>query len=256
MKSNIKTLLLSLAGLSSFGVAGAAFADCVDGNLSAWSGTSLGGGDSNVHVVAGGYDRSACKMQINIGDNGAGHGQVRDDSPNNETRYRAQFIFDPVNLSGANGTDQVAIFLANSAAFHDNRLALVKILYSGTGGGIKRVFFIGACENPPQNQCQVGVDLPNQTGPNRLEFDLTVGANGVGALRYWVNDAATTGLTDAAGISIPITGGNAGWVGVKTVFMGMTSPTANFRSVSAGNNVDKLVFYDQFDSRRQTFIGH
>ncbi len=109
-----------------------------------------------------------------------------------------------------------------------------------------------------QNQCQTAVNLPNQTGPNRIEFDLTVGANGVGALRYWVNDAATTGLTDGAGIPITITGGNAGWVGVKTVFMGMTTPTLNFRSAVAGNgqNVDKVVFFDQFDSRRQTFIGH
>ncbi len=235
MKSNMKTLLVALAGLSSFGVAGAAFADCVDGNLSAWSGTSIGGGDSNVHVVAGGYDGSACKMQINMGDNGAGHGQVRDDSPNNETRYRAQFIFDPVNLNGANGTNQVAIFLANSAAFYQNRLALVKILYSGAGGGTKRIVIIGACDNAPTLfQCQTIVNLPNQTGPNRIEFDLTVGANGVGALRYWVNDAATTGLLDASGISIPITGGNAGWVGVKTVFMGMTSPSLNFRSVVSG----------------------
>jgi hypothetical protein len=255
MKANMKTLLVALAGLSSFAVAGAAFADCVDGNLSAWSAPSFGGGDSNVHVVAGGYDGSACKMAVNLGDNGAAHGQVRDDSPNNETRYRAQFIFDPTNLNSTNGTNQAIIFLANSAAFYQNRLALVKILYSG--GASKRVAIIGACDNAPtQNQCQTILTLPNQTGPNRIEVDLTVGANGVGALRYWVNDAATTGLLDASGISIPITGGNAGWVGVKTVFLGMTSPTLNFRSVGAGNNVDKVVFFDQFDSRRQTFIGH
>jgi hypothetical protein len=259
MKANMKTLLVALAGLSSFAVAGAAFADCVDGNLSAWSAPSFGGGDSAVHVVAGGYDGSACKMAVNLGDNGTAHGQVRDDSPNNETRYRAQFIFDPVNLNAANGTNQSIIFLANSNLIYKNRLALVKMLYSGSGGGTKRVFIIGACDNDAtQNQCQAIVTLPNQTGPNRIEVDLTVGANGVGALRYWVNDAATTGLLDASGISIPLTGGNAGWVGVKTVFMGMSTPTLNFRSAVAGNgqNVDKVVFFDQFDSRRQTFIGH
>src|SRR6187399_325279 len=113
MKSNIKSLVLALAGLSSFGVAGSAFADCLDSSLSAWSsaGASIGGGDSAVHVVAGGYDGSSCRMVVNLGDNGTAHGQVRDDSPNNETRYRAQFIFDPVNLNGTNGTNQAAIFL-------------------------------------------------------------------------------------------------------------------------------------------------
>jgi len=257
MKSKIKTLVLALAGLSAFGVAGSAFAVCDATGLAAWSAPSVGGGDSAVSVVTGGYDGSSCRMQVNLGDNGTAHGQVRDDTPNNETHYRAQFIFDPVNLSGANGTNQAAIFLANAPGFFKNRLALVKITYTGSGAGTKRIAIIGACDNQPSlNQCQAPVDLPNQAGPNRIEIDLTVGGPGVGALRYWVNNASTTGLTDASGIAIPITGGNLGWVGVNTIFMGMTSPSLNFRNVAAGNNVDKLVFFDQFDSRRQTFIGH
>ncbi len=263
MKSKVKMLVLALAGLASLGVASGAFAACDNTSLSAWSGSSVGGGDSAILVVPGGYDGSACKLQINLGNNGAGHGQVRDDSPQNETRYRAQFIFDPVNLNGANGTSQSAIFLANSAAVHDNRLALVKMIYSGSGGGSKRVVIIAACENAAtQNQCQTAVDLPNQTGPNRIEIDLTVGASGVGALRYWVNDAATTGLLDANGIAIPITGGNAGWVGVKTVFLGMTSPSLNFRSVAVGQRRQagflRPVRFAPSDIYRtlMTFVGH
>jgi hypothetical protein len=256
MKSNIKTLVLALAGLSSFAVAGSAFAAlCPGGSLAAWSAPSVGGGDSAVSVVDGGYDGTTCRMQVNLGDNGAAHGQVRDDSPNAEARYRAQFIFDPSQLNFTNGTNQAIIFLANSGGLFKNRLALVKILYSG--GSSRRLAIVGACDNQAtQNQCQTILALPNQTGPNRIEFDLTVGAAGTGALRYWVNDAATTGLTDGAGVTIPILGGNAGWVGVETVFMGMTSPTRQFRNVADGNNVDKLVWFDQFDSRRQTFIGH
>jgi len=258
MKS-LKTLMLAVAGLAGFGIAGSAFAQCDATNLSAWSAQSVGGGTSALSIVAGGYDSSACKMQSALGDNGAAHAQVRDDSPANETRYRAQFIFDPTNLSGANGTNQAVVFLANSNAVHQNRLQMVKIVFAGSGGGTKRIFIVGACENAAsQFNCQAAVNLPVQNGPNRIEVDVTAGASGVGALRYWVNDAATTGLQDADGVTIALTGGNSGWVGVDTVFMGMTSPSANYRSAAAGNgnNVGKAAFFDQFDSRRQTFIGH
>jgi len=255
MNTKMKVLSLALIGLC--GYAGSAMA-CPAGpdiaNGGAWSAVSIGGGASAASITTPGYDGSNCKLQSALGNNGAAHAQVRDDTPANEPRYRAQFVFDPTNLSGANGTNQAVVFLGNAAALHNTTLSPVKITFGGTGGGStttgKKVFISAGCE-AAGGFCSTSVTLPNQTGPNRIEFDLTIGASGT--LRYWVNDAATTGLSDATPTgSITVTGGNAGWVGVETAYLGMTSPSSNYRTVNTGANA----FFDQFDSRRQTFIGH
>ncbi|MEP6605877.1 MAG: hypothetical protein ABJA60_07135, partial [Nitrosospira sp.] len=243
---------LALVGLC--GYAGSAMAcPAVPG---AWSAAPVGGGASALAFVAGGYDATACRMQSTLANNGAAHAQVQDNSPTAETRYRAQFIFDPANLSGANGTNQAVIFLGNAAALHNGTLSPVKVTFAGTGGGTttsgKKVFISAGCEGAG-GFCSSTVTLPNQTGPNRIEFDLVIGASGTGALRYWVNNASDTGMTDAIPLgTIPVTGGNAGWVGVETAFLGMTSPSTNYRTANSGLSA----FFDQFDSRRQTFIGH
>lgn len=254
MNTKMKVLSLALVGLC--GYAGSAMATCPAGpdqaNGGAWSALNVGGGTSSATVVTGGYDGTECKLQSQVANNGAARASVRDDSPANETRYRAQFIFDPSALSGANGANQATIFLANAQAAHNTVLNLVKITFAGSGGGStssgKKLFIAAACETG--GICSTQVPLPNQTGPNRIEVDLTVGASG--ALRYWVNDAATTGITEASGVTLALTGGNAGWVGVKQAYLGVASPSVSYRGTNAGVNA----WFDQFDSRRQTFIGH
>ena len=263
MKSfQMKALALATLGLGGLVMAGSAFAQScptgitvTDTPAGAWSAKSVNGGanPSLLSIVPGGYDSTSCKLQSTLGNSGAAVAQVRDDSPQNELRYRAQFIFDPTNLSGASGNNQALIFLANAASAHNNILPMVKIQFAGSGGGTttsgKRIFIFGACET--NGTCGTPVTLPNQTGPNRIEIDLTVSASGT--LRYWVNDASTTGLLDGNPTgTITLAGGNAGWTGVKTVYMGMSSPTSNYRSVNTNVNA----WFDQFDSRRQTFIGH
>ena len=257
---NTKMKLLSLAVVGLFGFAGSAMAACPAGpdtaSGGAWSAKSVGGGTSALSIVTPGYDSSECKLQVSLGNNGIAHAQVRDDTPANETHYRAQFIFDAGALSGANGTNQAPIALVNSAAAHGGTLSIVKISFAGTGGGStttgKRVFLAAADEGVPGGFTTAALNLPNQTGANRIEIDLVIGGAGT-QMRYWVNDVATTGLSDSTPTgSITLVGGNTGWVGVDTVFLGLTSPTINYRAV----NTDVNAFFDQFDSRRNTFIGH
>ena len=266
MKSfKMKALALATLGLGGLVMAGSAFAACPTGPTiaqgGAWSGQSLDSKGSTLTIVGGspgqGYDGTSCKLQSSLANNGAATAAVRDDSPSapGEARYRAQFIFDPTNLSGANGTNQAVIFLANAQNSFSGILPMLEIDFAGKGGGSttsgKRIFIVAACATG--GTCGVPVNLPVQNGPNRIEFDLVTGADGTGNLRYWVNDAATTGLSDGSPTgTITITGGNAGWVGVKTAFLGMSSPSTAYRSVNTNINA----WFDEFDSRRQTFIGH
>lgn len=259
MNAKMKVLSLALVGLC--GYAGSALAVCPvgpdTGHGGAWSAALVGGGTSAISIVTPGYDASACKLQVSLGNNGIAHAQVRDDSPATEVRYRAQFIFDPANLSGANGTNQAPIFLVNAAAPNGGTLSIAKVTFAGSGGGSvtagKRLFIAAADQGVAGGFTTVALPIVTQTGPNRIEIDLKIGAAGIGQLRYWVNDAATTGLLDTAPTgTIALTSGNTGWVGVKTAFLGLTSPTLNYRAVNVGTNA----WFDQFDSRRQTFIGH
>lgn len=250
MNSKMKTLSLAVLGFVGFGAAGAAMAACPTSLVPPWTATNIGGGASAASSVTGGYDTTECRLQSTLGNSGAARAQVRDDTPANETRYRAQFVFDASALSGAGGTNQTDIFLANSAAQFNGLLRLVRMQYGGSGAGTKRLFITAACNNGTTNTCVGQVDLPTQAGPNRIEFDLTVGASGT--LRYWVTPLATATSDASPTGTITLTGGNAGWVGVDTAFVGLASPSAAYRAVNTGLNA----YFDQFDSRRQTFIGH
>lgn len=252
MNTKMKTLSLAVLGLVGFAAAGSAMAGggCPASLTPPWSATNIGGGTSAASSVAGGYDGTTCRLQSALGNSGAARAQVRDDTPANEARYRAQFLFDPTSLSGAGGTNQTDLFLANSAAQFNGLLRVVRMQYGGSGGGTKRLFITAACNNGTTNTCIGQIDLPTQAGPNRIEIDLTVGA--AGTLRYWVTPVATATTDGAPTGSVTLTGGNAGWVGVDTAFVGLASPSSAFRNV----NTNAPAYFDQFDSRRQTFIGH
>lgn len=251
MNSKMKTLSLAVLGFVGFGAAGAAMAQCPASLVPPWTALNVGSGGT-ASSVTGGYDSTACRLQSAIGTSGASRGQVRDDTPASETRYRAQFIFDPNALSGAGGTNQADIFLANAPAAFNGLLRLVQIKFLGAGAGTKRVQLVGACNNGSTSKCLGAVEtLPNQSGPNRIEFDLVVGASGT--LKYWISDATAAAPAEGSNTgAVTLTGGNLGWVGVDQAYLGLASPSPAYRTTNAGANG----YFDQFDSRRQTYIGH
>lgn len=259
---NTKMKVLSLALIGAFGYVGSAAAGtCPAGPTvpdgGAWTSAFVNGGTSALSIQTPGLDGSSCKLQVALGDNGGAQAQVMDDTPVDEPRYRAQFLFDASGLTGANGGSQAAIFGGNASAVNAGVLTMVRINFSGSGGGSptsgKRIIIRTACEGGAGGTCgSAPITLPNQTGVNRIEFDLQKGADGAASFRYWVTDAAASGGDDATQTgSIVVTGGNDNWSGVDKAFLGMASPTSAYRSV----NTDAPAGFDKFDSRRQTFIG-
>lgn len=253
MNTKMKTLSLALVGLAGFGFAGAAAAGgtCPGSPSPPWTTLHVGGGASAGAVVAGGYDGTSCKFQSALGDNGNARAMVQDSTPADEPRYRAQFIFDPSNLAGTNGNEQAIVFFANTGTAVDGTLATLRVIYAGSGAGTKRLIFAASCNNGTTGLCFSQFDLPVPNGPNRIEVDLQTGANGVAYMDYWVSALATATTEASPSGSVVITGGNAARGGVEDVFLGMNGSTATYRSLNTGANT----WFDQFDSRRTTFIG-
>lgn len=244
---NAKMKLLSLAMVGLCGYAGSALA-CPAGpdiaNGGAWTAKSVIGGIAN--VVPGGLDTPAslCRLDSAITANlGSAGGFVRDDTPNNEQRYRAQFKINADALTSQNSTQPVRIFAATTATPANSVPEVVKLTIFGNAAGTARVLGIAtACASAATHICSTSFTL-TPTGTNTVEIDWVKGA--AGYLKVWVNNGteATPNINTAVD--------NSAWGGVDSAALGLTAGSANFRTAQ----LNKAVGFDRFDSRRQTFIG-
>lgn len=251
MNTKMKTLSLAVLGLVGFAAAGSAMAQCPTTLNPPWNGgvTATAGGSAS--SVTTGLDGSACKLQTRLGNSFNSQATVTDNTPSNETRYRFQFLVDPDALGTYANQDSVTVFSANSAdAFpaSGGSRQILKVVLSAAGSGNKRLTFIAACNNPASSYRCIA-NSPNLTaGVNRIEVDLTVGASA--SAKYWLN--AAVGTTEPAETgTVTLTNGNAGWVGVNQAVLGLAAPSPTWKNSHNGKNV----FFDTFDSRRQTYIG-
>ena len=89
------------------------FGNGFEGGLSDWSAAVTGGGD--LSVTPGAAMVGSSGLQAVINDTSPIY--VRDDTPNNESRYRARFHFDPNGITMAN-YDTHSIFYGYSASTH------------------------------------------------------------------------------------------------------------------------------------------
>jgi hypothetical protein len=270
MKSfQMKALALATLGLGGLVMAGSAFAACTNTTpfaaWSSWNGTSnLGAQFGGLTVAADGLNNTACSMAASVtqspGSNGA-QAVVYDNSPQKEQTYRFRFYIDPTNVvSGLSNFSSTYIFQASSSANHGsisptNRIVGFVLVGDGTNA-ILRPFAActtagsGATQNG--NLCQAGqVNLPTPfsgTGV-RVEGQVILGTAGTGVLNVWVG-------TNTGTPNITVNVDNAEWGtantdGVKQALLGILHTSGPFRSAS----VNKVVFFDEFDSRRQTAIG-
>lgn len=249
---NTKMKVLSLAVVGLFGFAGATMAACPAGPTTAEGGAwtskaALGGGV--VAVATPGLASTECLLQSSLGASLSSSASVRYNHAASEPSYRFQFLVDTNALSAFGTTDNVVVFQgpATTAANGFNRLLRVSLVAGPAGA--KRVRFLA--------QCNTGGFVCGQTfatdlvaGVNRIEGKLTVGAGAAGQLTYWVNAAAGTTEPAASGTIANLD--NAAWGGVSAASLGLTAPSANFKNAHAG----QVVGFDQFDSRRQTYIGY
>jgi len=127
-------------------------------------------------------------------------------------------------------------------------------------------FFFGDLNAASGSQVLVVPAPASATNTYRIEFDMQLGtaatsgqpctampAAGNGCVRVWVNDAGATS-TDAAPTASATTNFGTGatlWGGPDKVFMGLQTTSFAFRGAHAGAAIQ----LDEFDSRRQTFIG-
>ena len=276
MKSfTMNALAVAVLGLAGIGSAMAACptlttntGNSTPGGGGAWTSQTVGGGGF-MNIVTPGLNSTSCALANNISTTPAPNvkGFVSDTSPQNEPRYRARFYFDEsaLTLTAANFQTEMFNAFANTApgSFNTDE---VKIFLVGGGTVAVRIKVADATQASGFKTITVPVPTPNTAGHYYVEFDLNSGAGSgavvgatcnacnsgdAGCFRYWVtaegsssSDASPTGTCSVS---------NGGWSGVKQANLGLYGTSANFRLNNASSSANLVV--DEFDSRRQTFIG-
>jgi len=281
MKSmQMKALSLAVLALAGLGMAGSAFAVCptlttntgnsTPGGGGAWtSQTVRGGAFMDIPAAGGGLNSTGCKLTSSIGTTPAANvgAFVSDTSPASETRYRARWYFDASTLTLTAANFQAKMFnaFANTAP---GTFGTDEINVRVVGGGTPVLRFAVADATQPSGfKTITSAALPvSGTGHYYVEFDLNKGAGAgavagvtcntcaagdAGCFRYWIT-AEGTASSDASPTGV-CSLNNAGWSGVEQANLGLFTTSANFRANN--NSLSKTLAVDEFDSRRQTFIG-
>lgn len=238
-----KNTILGLGALAAFGFASVSFAGgtCPSSPVPPW--TSQTQTQAQVAIVAGGMAGTACQMTstLNAGAGSFAAATVRDTTPSNEPRYRVQFLLNVDALTGLGSFEAAYVFSVQSPSAHLGSPFVIRA--SVSGGAARNLNVFTANEGGSGNLSQT--TIPLAAGENVIEMDWQVGA-GNGRLDIWVNNSnsatPTQSLTNL---------NNSGWGGVDAANLGLAAANNLFRNNHAG----KAVAFDEFDSRRQTFIG-
>ena len=204
------------------------FADGFEsGDLSAWSSSSIGGGDLSVSTAAALVDNYGLQALVND----IANIYVRDDSPNAEPRYRARFYFDPNSISMADGDDHY-ILVATSGA---TSVLRVQLRFSGGNYQIRASHLLdGGTTFNYTNWISISDAL------HFIELDwraaTAAGAND-GSLTLWIDGVQKANLTGAD---------NDTWR-IDYVRLGMVTGRDPF---TLGT-----YYFDAFESRQQSYIG-
>jgi hypothetical protein len=234
MNTKMKVLALALLGL--VGYAGSAAAGCPASPVPPWSAVDALGGSAT--IVAGGYAGTACRLDSALTGDNTSFATVEDDTPAAEPRYRAAFIINTDNVAAMSNVTGVFVFSATSGAGGTPPVSL-----SIVGDGANHVFLSYAVANSPSTL--VG-SSQLAAGPNNVEFDYD---NGTAAgspgphFSIWINNNVSGTPTFTSPIS------STGVV--DSAFLGLAGATSDYFTGFNGTTVG----FDQFDSRRSTFIG-
>jgi len=228
MKANVtmKALSAAVLGLAGMAFAGSALADCPAGSND--PGANWPGGRATTGGGVLGLEAPGLKA--------------------NETRYRFRFYLDTDLITPFTGLQQVQLFTANAAnpfPAAGGSLAMVRAVLVPGGTTGRRVGFLVGTNDPVNSYIAPAAFAPINAGANYIEGELIVGAAGTGKFNYWVNNNVAGTPTGTVNVD------NAGWVGVDTASLGMANGNSTFRTLQQG----KKIYFDEFDSRRQTFIG-
>jgi hypothetical protein len=232
MNAKMKVLALALVGFA--GYAGSAVAGCPGSPVPPWTAVNALGGTAT--IVAPGYATTACHLASALTGDATAFATVEDDTPTAEPRYRAAFIINADTVSAMSAIAAVYVFTATSAAGGNPPISLSIV---GDGAGNAFVSY-----NVPNGATNIVGSLPLTAGENHVEFDLDNGSvSGTPHFSVWVNNNVDASPNFTSAITSTAV--------VDTAFLGLAGGTpdylANFNGTAVG--------FDQFDSRRSTFIG-
>lgn len=248
ISTKMKLLSMALLGLGGMALASSAAAQCPTAP-DAWSGQVVGGG-TTLTINTPGMDSTNCQLDIDAGTGFLGvKGLVYDESPQDEARYRARVYLDLSGvISGISLGDQ-AVLLNSIAASSPAGSSTNEVTINLVGTfGTPELRIVVADANQPSGSQTINVPITGSVADEyRIEFDLSQGT-GSNNFRYWFTAASATSSNGSPTGQISVD--NSGWSGVTRTNMGIISLTNSFK-----NNVTGSIGFDQFDSRRQTFIG-
>jgi len=221
---------------SADGVFGQRYGDLIfedgfqSGDLTRWSAASTDGFDLNVGG-AGGMAGTSAGLQAFVNDTNSLF--VQDDTPSAESRYRARFYFDPNGFDPGEAQShfRTRIFIA----FDGSGFRVLTLVLKRQGGAYS---IEGRVRLNDGTRADTGF-FPITDGPHFFEFDWQR-ASAPGALdglfTLRIDNAIVSTLTSLDNDSIPVDFARMGALSIKTGAAG-------------------TLFYDQFESRRQRFIG-
>jgi len=254
----MKSFTMKALAVAVLGLAGAsAMAACptitggnaTPGGGGAWTSQSASA-DTTFTNAPTGLNGTSCALSISVNAGALSNtrGFVSDTHGPSDigSRYRARFYFDisALNLPLANNQAEIFNAFANTAP----GAAPTDMIQMFLIGGTKSLRFLVADSSQGSFYKTITAALPaSANGHYYVEFDLNQGAPG--SFRYWITPEGTASADGTpTGTYAPT---NNGWSGVMQANLGRYSTTVNFRT----NNVGAPFIVDEFDSRRQTFIG-
>jgi hypothetical protein len=240
MNTKMKVLALALLGLA--GYAGSAVAGgCPGSPVPPWTAVDALGGTAT--IAAGGYAGTACRLDSTLTGDASSFATVEDDTPSSEPRYRGGFIINVdnlVNLGAVAASDVLTI----SSDVDGSTAVELSIIGDGAGGRYLSYSVIDSAAGG----FDVGT-LPLTAGENRVQFDVDNGSvSGTPHFSIWVNN------TNEASPDFTTTTFNNGGIVVDTAYLGLAGATPAFLAAPPNGFRGVAVGFDQFDSRRSTFI--
>lgn len=247
-----------LGACALLGLSIGAYAQTCPTTPDAWDVNNSANGGA-LSVTTPGAASTDCKLTVTQGPNNNGIATVRDNMDSPESSYRARFYIDATNIL-ANSTapqQRAKIFVAGNQGNRvpttvdtKARPALLQMFIVGEAGNAARLG--GFCRdlNSDGNRARFGDgDNPGtvalQSGWNTIEVEIKVGA-GTGECRMWVNNNVEASPSwEQTGIDNNLLNG------VMEANIGLIGATQVFANVLGTQETH----FDEFESRRQTFIG-
>jgi hypothetical protein len=198
--------------------------------LTAWSSVTTDGGLAVSPFAA--MDSTSLGLQAAVDDTAALY--VQDDTPLDEPRYRARFHFDPNGFDPGEAAAhrRTRVFLAFSEAPTRRVMAVVLRRLAGAYAVMGRV------RQDDNSQLDTGF-IPITDGPHAIELDW-VRSSGQdaadGTFAMWIDGVLVASLV----------GSDNNLAGVDFVRMG---------ALSVKSAADGVLYWDEFVSRRETYIG-